>query len=149
MLLKDHAQQENLLTDTDKVNLKDWGLEILEETNSHETKLVVLKNLMKSMQDDDSGWGIPSNLDAINAWAARSEENKIKAQLFLAINDAILQYSGLKNQLDLNESDMSSMQSYMQSSSNIASINARIVTSLFARAADRIADKSYKDSRPV
>lgn len=149
LLLKDHALSESLLSSTDKTNLKDWGLEILENNNSRETKLVALKTLMKSMQDVDGGWGIPSNLDAINAWAARSPENKIKAQLFLAITDAILQYSGLKEKLAFNESDMSSMQSYMQSSSNIASINARVVTSLFARAADKIADKSYKDSIPV
>ena len=149
LLMKDHALQDSLLTNTDKTNLKDWGLEILEESNSRETKLMALKTLMKSMQDIDGGWGIPSNLEAINAWASRSPENRMKAQLFLALNEAILQYSGIREQLDLNESDMSSMQSYMQSSSNIASVNARVVTSLFARAADRVATESYKDSIPV
>ena len=149
MLLKDNALQENLLSNTDKVNLRDWGTEILENSNSRETKLVLLKNIMRSMEDMDSGWGIPSDLNQLNAWSQLSTENRVKAQLYKSVVDAIMQYSGLKNKLDLNENDMSSMQSYMQSSANISSVNAKAVTSLFATAVNRIAEKSDKDARPI
>ena len=149
MLLKDNALSENLLSNTDKINLRDWGTEILENSNSRETKLVILKNIMKSMEDMDSGWGVPTDLNQLNNWAALSTENRTKAQLYKSVVNAIMQYTGLSNKLDLNESDMSSMESYMQSSANIRSVNARAVTSLFATAVNRIAEKSDKDARPV
>ena len=149
MLLKDNALQENLLSSTEKVNLRDWGIEMLENSNSRETKLVILKNIMRSMEDPDSGWGVPSDLNQLNNWALLNEENRVKAQLYKSVVSAVMQYSGLDSKLDLNESDMSSMQSYMQSSANISSINARVVTQLFAQAVNRIAEKSDKDARPV
>jgi len=82
---------------------------MLENSNSRETKLVILKNIMRSMEDPDSGWGVPSDLNQLNNWALLNEENRVKAQLYKSVVSAVMQYSGLDSKLDLNESDMSSM----------------------------------------
>ena len=142
--VKDRALKEEILTSSDKVDLFDWGISVLEEQNSKEIKQNALRNLVKSME---ISWKLPINVKALDAFSILSPENKIKVQLYKYAQQAMLAYDGIT--LDLNENDMNSADYYMQGAPYIPSRNASIVTSLFQRTIDKIAENSYKDSRPI
>jgi hypothetical protein len=92
-------------------------------------------------------WKLPVNTKALDAFSALNPENRVKVQLYKYAQKAMLAYDGIN--LDLNENDMSSVDYYMQGAPYIPSRNASIVTSLFQRTVDKIAENSYKDSSPV
>lgn len=146
MQLLDDALNIGTFTNSDKTNLYDWGIKAYEEASSIEAKTLALKRLMQTMQNE---WGFSGSPNEVESTSTYGIKEATRVKLYKAVSQAYLKASGILDNLDFNEIDMTSMESNMYSSADIPSQNARIVTSLFARAADKIAEKCTKDAVPV
>ena len=146
MQLLDDALNIGTFTSSDKTSLYDWGIKAYEEADSIEAKTLALKRLMQSMQDQ---WGFKGSPNEVESTSTYGVKEATRVKLYKAVAQAYLKAKGILDDLDYNEIDMTSMEANMYSASDVPSANANIVTGLFHRAADRIAEESYKDSVPV
>lgn len=146
MQLLDDALKVGTFSNSDKVSLHDWGIDAYEQANSTEAKTLALKRLFQTMQNE---WGFTGSPNEIESSAIHGTKEATKVQLYKAVSEAYLQAEGILDSLNLNETDITSAESNMYRASDVPSANVNVVVGLFHRAADRIAEDSYRDVTPI
>lgn len=121
------------------------GFTLRDPNSTREQRVQALRQIMRSMENTYQF----SGLDQLESLETKSPALSEAIKLYKYVSKALLQLEDISDKINYTENDITSLEADYQSAQNIGSENIRLIGNLFHQTVNKVANKSYDDTRTV